>query len=129
MTSSQAAITAKPSSAIGKGKGGRGGRGSIGGRGRRRGQRRLFVPTLTASCGRRNLATTAATEDSTTLGSATARAIRDLVEASPFNASDWLLHELTQFNVKVNMTSFPNESREVIFTTLDTILKLAMTLP
>jgi hypothetical protein len=31
--------------------------------------------------------------------------------------------------VKVNRTSFPNESREVIFTTLNTILKLAMTLP
>jgi hypothetical protein len=75
------------------------------------------------------MAAATATEDSTALDIATARAIRDLVEASPFNASDWLLHELTQFNVKVNRTSFPSESREVIFTTLDTILKLAMTLP
>ena len=39
------------------------------------------------------------------------------------------MHELTQFNVKINMTSFPAESREIIFTDLDDILKLAVTIP
>jgi hypothetical protein len=69
------------------------------------------------------------TRDSSTTGSATATAIRDLVEASPFDASDWLLHELTQFNVKINRISFPNESKEVIFSALDSVLELAVTIP
>jgi hypothetical protein len=33
------------------------------------------------------------------------------------------------FNVKVNRTTFPNESRDIIFNTLDDILKLAITIP
>jgi hypothetical protein len=53
----------------------------------------------------------------------------DLIEESPFDASDWLLHELTQFNVKVNRRSFPSESREAIFNALDDVFKLAITLP
>jgi hypothetical protein len=51
------------------------------------------------------------------------------VEASPFDASDWLMHELTQFYVKINRTSFPTESREIIFSALDDVLKLAVTIP
>ncbi len=51
------------------------------------------------------------------------------MEASPFDTSDWLTHELTQFNVKINRTSFPSESREIIFTALDDILKLAVSIP
>ncbi len=57
------------------------------------------------------------------------RAIRDLVEASLFDASDWLMQELTQFNVKINWTFFPTESRENIFIALDQVLKLAVTIP
>jgi hypothetical protein len=37
----------------------------------------------------------------------------------PFDSGDWLLHELTQHNVKVNKTMFPMESREVVFAALD----------
>jgi hypothetical protein len=51
------------------------------------------------------------------------------VEASSFDASDWLMHELIQFNVKINRTSFPMESRETIFSALDDILKLEITIP
>jgi len=51
------------------------------------------------------------------------------VENSPFDASDWLMHELTRFNVKINRTSFPTESREIIFSALDDILKLAVSIP
>jgi hypothetical protein len=68
-----------------------------------------------------------ATKSSSTHGSAKARAILDL--ASLFDASVWLMHELTQFNVKINMTSFPAESIEIIFTALDDVLKLAVTIP
>ena len=87
------------------------------------------IPTLTASSGRRSLATTTTLEGSSTPGSATARAIKAIVEASLFDASVWLLHELTQFNVKINRTSFPKESREVIFNAVDTVLKLAVSMP
>jgi hypothetical protein len=48
--------------------------------------------------------------------------------ASPFDASGWLLHELTQFDVKVNTISFPAESREIIFFALDDVLKLAVSI-
>ena len=88
-----------------------------------------FIPTLGASSARRSFVATDATENSSTPGSATARAIRDLVEASPFDASDWLMHELTQFNVKINRTSFPIESSEIIFTALDDVFKLAVSIP
>ena len=75
------------------------------------------------------MASAAATGESSVPGSATARAIINLIEASPYDASGWLLNELTMFNVKVNRTTFPNESREFIFNTLDDILKLATTIP
>jgi hypothetical protein len=39
------------------------------------------------------------------------------------------MHELPQFNVKINRTSFPAESREIIFTALDDVLKLAICIP
>jgi len=39
------------------------------------------------------------------------------------------MHELTQFNVKINRTSFLTENRENIFTALDDILKLAVSIP
>jgi hypothetical protein len=38
------------------------------------------------------------------------------------------MHELTQFNVKINLTSFPAESREIIFSALDDVFKLALTI-
>jgi hypothetical protein len=75
------------------------------------------------------LASAAATTESSAPGSATARDIIDLIEASPYDASNWLLHELTMFNVKVDRTIFPNESRDMIFNTLDDIPKLAITIP
>ncbi len=51
------------------------------------------------------------------------------MEASPFGDDDWLLHELTNFNVKINRTAFPREGREDVFTSLDAILELAISLP
>jgi len=87
-----------------------------------------FMPKLSASSARRSQATSTAALNSSTPRNATARAIQNLIEASPFDASDWLLNELTQFNVKINRTSFPAESRETIFTALDDILKLAVSI-
>jgi hypothetical protein len=84
--------------------------------------------TVSTSGGRRILATTTSTQDSSTPGSATARAIRYLVEAFSFDALDWLLHELTQLNVKINKISFPSENNEAIFSALDSVLKLAVTI-
>jgi hypothetical protein len=52
-----------------------------------------------------------------------------LIEASPFAPEDWLLHELTHHNVKVNRTSFPKESKEIIFAALDAVLDLAVSIP
>ncbi len=74
------------------------------------------------------MATSAASHNFPTPGNAVARAIRDVIEASPFDASDWLLHELPQFNAKINRTSFLSEIREIIFDTLDDILKLVVTI-
>ncbi len=51
------------------------------------------------------------------------------MEASPFDASDWFMHELTQFNVKIIRTSFPAERRQIIFPAIDDVLKLAVTIP
>ena len=51
------------------------------------------------------------------------------MEASPFDPDDWLLHELTHHNVKINRTTFPREGREAVFNALDTILDLATTIP
>jgi hypothetical protein len=47
-----------------------------------------FIPTLTTSSGRRSLAAATVSQDSTTPGSATARAICDLIHASPFDSFD-----------------------------------------
>ena len=49
---------------------------------------RPFIPTLSTSDARRSRAAASTTRDSSTPGSATAMAIRHLVEASPFAASD-----------------------------------------
>ena len=76
-----------------------------------------------------SLAMTTTCQDSTTPGSATARAICEIIHASPFNASDWPPHELTQYNVKINKTTFPKEIRELIFAALDSVPKLAVTTP
>ena len=51
------------------------------------------------------------------------------MDASPFDDDGWLLHELTNFNVNINRTTFPKEGREVVFVVLDAILDLAMSLP
>jgi hypothetical protein len=51
------------------------------------------------------------------------------VEASSFDAFDWLLLELPKFNVKINKTSFPAESRKIIFFDLDDVLKRVITIP
>jgi hypothetical protein len=51
------------------------------------------------------------------------------MEESPFAPEDWMLHELTHHNVKVNKTSFPKESREVVFAALDAVLDLAVSIP
>ena len=40
-----------------------------------------------------------------------------------------MLHELTHHNVKVNRTSFPKESKEIIFAALDAVLDLAVSIP
>jgi hypothetical protein len=49
-----------------------------------------------------------------------------MMESSPFDPDDWLLHELTQQHVKIDRTSFPGDSREAVFAALDTILELAV---
>jgi hypothetical protein len=51
------------------------------------------------------------------------------MEASPFDHDDWLLHELTYFNGKINKTTFPKESRETGFSFLDAILELVVSIP
>jgi hypothetical protein len=55
-------------------------------------QRIPFILTLFIGGGRKSLAGEATRFDSATPGSATARAIRDMTEASPFDHDDWLLH-------------------------------------
>jgi hypothetical protein len=55
--------------------------------------------------------------------------MNDLMEASPFEPDDWILHELINFNVKVNLTTFPREGREALFSALDAILELASSIP
>ncbi len=40
-----------------------------------------------------------------------------------------MLNELTHHNVKVNRTSFPKESREIVFAALDAFMDLAVSLP
>jgi hypothetical protein len=64
-----------------------------------------------------------------TLGSATTRAIKDLIEASPFSPQDWLINEVTMFNAKVNKKTFPRECGEQVHNALDTILGLTIALP
>ena len=71
----------------------------------------------------------ATSQDSLTPKSATARAIYDLVETSPFDALHRLMHELAQFNVKISISSFPAESKDIIFSVLDDMFKLAVTIP
>ena len=63
-------------------------------------QRPFFIPTLSVRGGRRSLATEASRSDSTTPGNATARAIRELMDASAFDPDAWLLHKVTHFNVR-----------------------------
>jgi hypothetical protein len=64
-----------------------------------------------------------------TPNSSTARAICNLIDESPFGSSDWLLHELTKFNVKIHKKTLPKEIKEMIVSALDTVLKLAATIP
>jgi hypothetical protein len=51
------------------------------------------------------------------------------MEASPFDPDDWLLHELTNFNVKSSRTTFPREGREAVFSALNAILELTTSIP
>jgi hypothetical protein len=67
--------------------------------------------------------------NSLTPRSATARAIKELIEASPFIPKDWLINELTMFNVKVNKKTFPREIGDLVHIALDTILGIATALP
>jgi hypothetical protein len=51
------------------------------------------------------------------------------MKASSFDPDDGILHELTNFNVKINRTTFPREGIEVVFSALDAILELATSIP
>ena len=75
------------------------------------------------------MAAKVAQSDSTTPGRTTARAIRDLMDVSPFDLNVWLLHKLTHFNVKIIGSNFPRESMEIVFSALDTILELTISIP
>jgi len=89
-----------------------------------------FVSAMLARGGRRSLAAAAGRADSSTPGSATARAIRDLVCDSPFEyPPNWLLNERTMFNWQINKKTFPRESREKVFHALESDLELAVIAP
>jgi len=51
------------------------------------------------------------------------------MEASAFSQKDWLINELTMFNVNVNKKTLLRESGDLVHTTLDIIIGLATSLP
>jgi hypothetical protein len=65
---------------------------------------------------------------STIPGSATAHALRGIMECSPGGQDRWLLHEISSFNVPVKRRSFSKEASEALREALDITLSFALSL-
>ncbi len=65
---------------------------------------------------------------STTPGSATAHALNILMLHSPEGEENWLLKEISIFNVPVKRRCFPKEASRVLREALDKTLSMAMSL-
>jgi len=67
-------------------------------------------------------------EGSSTPGSSAAQALQDLMIASTGGEENWLLTEISTFNVPVKRRAFPKEASSLLRDTLDVILTLALSL-
>ncbi len=66
--------------------------------------------------------------ESMTPGSAAAQALKTIMERAPEGEAQWLLHEISFFNVPVKRRMFPKEATNPLRDSLDAALTLALSL-
>ncbi len=69
-----------------------------------------FLAPLLATEGRSNMLSPAAIPRSSTPGSAAAQTLNSIMHQSSEGVDNWLLHEISSFNVPVKRRCFPKEA-------------------